>query len=63
MIKEPSVSKGRRATCINVGYYNPDFEDPPGLPRSLWGPGWREVQIDGDTRLDIELVRRAAAAP
>ena len=22
------------------------------------GPGWREVLIDGDTRLDIALVRR-----
>jgi hypothetical protein len=37
--------------------YNPDFEDPPGFtPRR--GPGRREVLIDGDTRLDIELVRR-----
>ena len=33
------------------------FADPPGLSHP-WGPGWREVQIDGDTRFDIELVRR-----
>ena len=46
-------------TSILVGYYNPDFEDPPGLPRR----GWREVQINGNTRFDIELVRRAAATP
>ena len=45
-------------TPIAVGTYNPDFTDPPGQPR----PGWREVLITGDTRLDIELVRRAAAA-
>jgi hypothetical protein len=46
-------------TPILVGYLNPDFEDPPGLPR----PGWRDVHVDGDTRFDIELVRRAAATP
>jgi hypothetical protein len=38
--------------------YNKDYEDPPGLPPSRRGPGWREVLIDGDTRFDIELVRR-----
>ena len=42
------------------GSYNKDYEDPPGLPSSRRGPGWREVQIDGDTRFDIELVRRPA---
>jgi hypothetical protein len=50
-------------TPIAVGYYNKDYEDPPGLPRMRLGPGWREVLIDGDTRFDIELVRRAAATP
>jgi hypothetical protein len=48
---------------IAVGYYNKDYEDPPGLPPAGHGPGWREVLIDGDTRLDIELVRRVAATP
>jgi hypothetical protein len=46
-------------TPIAVGFYNLDFNDPPGQLR----PGWREVLITGDTRLDIELVRRAAATP
>lgn len=50
-------------TPIAVGYYNKDYEDPPGLPAMGHGPGWREVLIDGDTRFDIELVRRVAATP
>ena len=45
------------------GSYNPDYEDPPGLTPARRGPGWREVLIDGDTRFDIELVRRVAANP
>jgi hypothetical protein len=50
-------------TDINVGAtYNPDYEDPPGLTPAR-GRGWREVLIDGDTRFDIELVRRGAATP
>ncbi len=53
----------RAFTPIAVGFYNKDYEDPPGLPTMGHGPGWREVLIDGDTRLDIELVRRAAATP
>jgi hypothetical protein len=40
--------------------YNKEYEDPPGIPPSRRGPGWRDVLIDGDTRFDIELVRRAA---
>jgi hypothetical protein len=50
-------------TPIAVGYYNKDYEDPPGLPAMRQGPGWREVLIDGDTTFDIELVRRSTATP
>jgi hypothetical protein len=50
-------------TPIAVGYYNKDYQDPPGQPPTRQGAGWREVLIDGDTRFDIELVRRAAATP
>ena len=50
-------------TPIAVGYYNKDYQDPPGLPAIRQGPGWRAVLIDGDTRFDIELVRRTAATP
>ena len=38
------------------------YQDPTGLakptPPNPSGPGWREVLINGDTRFDIELVRR-----
>ena len=38
------------------------FADPPGVPGSLppnpSGAGWREVMVNGDTRLDIELARQ-----
>jgi hypothetical protein len=36
------------------------FGDPPGLPTPglPHPPGWRAVTINGDTRFDIELVRR-----
>lgn len=48
-----------------IGIEHTGYQDPPGLP-PLRGPlfhapsgaGWREVLIDGDTRFDIELVRR-----
>ena len=50
-------------TPLAVGYYNKDYEDPPGLPAMGQGPGWREVLIDGDTTFDIELVRRSPATP
>ena len=42
-----------------------DYLDPPGQPPSLFtrgirnpGPGWRDVTISGDTRVELELVRR-----
>jgi hypothetical protein len=50
-------------TPLAVGYYNKDYEDPPGMPLTPRGPGWRQVLIDADTTFDIELVRRAVAAP
>jgi hypothetical protein len=37
------------------------FQDPAGLPASTWGSsiaGWRELTMTGDTRFDIQLVRR-----
>jgi hypothetical protein len=49
---------GVSATPIWVrkdGYTDPvGFVTPPNLP----GPGWRAVLIQGDTRFEIELVRR-----
>ena len=37
------------------------YQDPPGLPALTWPStiaGWREVTVDGDTRFNIQLVRR-----
>lgn len=36
------------------------YEDPPGLPESVFRPhatGWRDVMIDGDTHVRMQLVR------
>jgi len=48
-----------------IGVEHRDYQDPPGLPPLRGplfhfpsGPGWREVLIEGDTRFDIQLVRR-----
>jgi len=48
-----------------IGIEHKEYQDPPGLPALRGplfhipsGPGWREVLIDGDTRFDIQLVRR-----
>ena len=48
-----------------IGVEHTGYQDPPGLPPLRGplfhipsGPGWREVSIDGDTRFDIQLVRR-----
>jgi hypothetical protein len=53
---------------VQEGFTNPlivrkeGYDDPTGLPPRTWpgSPllGWREVTINGDTRFDIELVRR-----
>jgi len=36
------------------------YTDPPGQPElpAYKGNGWRDVPINGDTRIDIELVKR-----
>ena len=51
---------GSPATDISVekdGFGDPPGRPTPGLPHP-YGPGWRTVTIDGNTRFDIELVRR-----
>ena len=42
-----------------------DYVDPPGQPASVFthgvtnpGSGWRDVTMHGDTRVELELVRR-----
>jgi hypothetical protein len=45
-----------------VHVHKDGYADPAGVPRSTppnpSGPGWREVLVTGDTRFDVELVRR-----
>jgi hypothetical protein len=47
---------------IRISVSKDGYGDPPGLPKPTppnpSGPGWREVVINGDTRFEIELVRR-----
>jgi len=47
-------------TAIWVG--KDGYADPAGLPKTTppnpSGPGWREVVVNGDTRFDMELVRK-----
>jgi hypothetical protein len=42
--------------------YRDGYGDPEGLPKptppNFSGPGYREVVVDGDTRFDMQLVRR-----
>lgn len=53
---------GRASFPIAIFVRKDGYGDPPGLPTPTppnpSGPGWREVVINGDTRFDIELVRR-----
>jgi hypothetical protein len=58
----PSVEPG--ITSIQWG--KDGYDDPAGQPASILnfqpvhvtGGGWRDVKINGNTRLEIELVRR-----
>ena len=55
-------TEGRPDFPIRVLVSKDGYRDPAGLPRPTppnpSGPGWREVVIHGDTRFDVELVRR-----
>ena len=53
------------ASVTLLWLWTDDYVDPPGQPPSLFtrgmtnpGPGWRDVTISGDTRVELELVRR-----
>ena len=47
---------------IRISVSKDGYGEPAGTPRPTppnpSGPGWREVVINGDTRFEIELVRR-----
>lgn len=55
-------TEGRPSFPVRIFVQKDGYQDPPGLqtptPPNPSGPGWREVVVNGDTRFDIELVRR-----
>jgi hypothetical protein len=55
-------TEGRPSFPIRISVAKDGYQDPVGLakptPPNPSGPGWREVVIHGDTRFDMELVRR-----
>ncbi len=55
-------TEGRPSFPIRILVAKDGYQDPAGLPKPTppnpSGPGWREVVIHGDTRFDMELVRR-----
>ena len=54
----PSVEPG----LTSIQWNKDGYEDPAGQPDSIFPgrteEGWRDVKINGDTRVEIELVRR-----
>jgi hypothetical protein len=51
------------ANVTAIAFSKTGYEDPAGLPKSRFvftggSDGFREVKIEGDTRLDVELVRK-----
>jgi hypothetical protein len=55
-------TEGRPLFPIRIHVEKAGYKDPLGLPNTTppnpSGAGWREVVINGDTRFEIELVRR-----
>ena len=55
-------TEGRPSFPIRIRVAKDGYQDPAGLPKPTppnpSGPGWREVVIVGDTRFEMELVRR-----
>jgi hypothetical protein len=55
-------TEGRPTFPARVWVGRDGYQDPSGLPKPTppnpSGSGWREVAINGDTRFDVELVRR-----
>ena len=55
-------TEGRPLFPVRIRVAKDGYQDPVGLPKPTppnpSGSGWREVVIHGDTRFDMELVRR-----
>jgi hypothetical protein len=41
-----------------VWFSKEGYADPSGVPLSFNKSGWRQIMVDGDTRFDVQLVRR-----
>jgi hypothetical protein len=55
----PSVE----ANMTAIAFTKPGYEDPAGLPKSRFvftggSDGYRDVKIQGDTQIEVELVRK-----
>jgi hypothetical protein len=52
--------KGIWGNSLSIQVGKDGYTDSPGPPNTGFpsGPGWRYVTINGDTRLDIQLVRK-----
>jgi hypothetical protein len=51
--------KGVWGTPVSILVGKDGYQDPPGTMNSpLFGPGWRDVVINGDTRFNIQLARK-----
>jgi len=59
----PDIATGggvwlRAGALTAVGVEREGYQDPPGVPLMFNSSGWRQVMVTGDTRFDIQLVRR-----
>ncbi len=47
-------------TSFSIWVHKDGYQDPPGTKNSSFpiGAGWRDVTINGDTRFDVQLVRK-----
>jgi hypothetical protein len=52
--------KGVWGTAFSIRVTKDDYQDPPGPTNTGFpsGPGWRDVTINGDTRLNVQLARK-----
>jgi hypothetical protein len=51
--------KGVWGTPVSIKVGKDGYQDPPGTTNTpFFGPGWRDVVINGDTRFNVQLARK-----